>query len=95
MNNPTIQLQITCCKVTYYKIRHINPVLVEVDMEFYHSLPTVQKVLKEMIRLESVAMSLKASNITSATTTMTTTPTPTIKADNNVTPATRDQRLEN
>ena len=41
MNNQTIRTQIAECEVVYYKIRHTNPVLAEVDMEFYHSLSPV------------------------------------------------------
>ena len=43
MSNPSIRTQIAECEVAYYKIRHTNPVLAEVDMEFYHRLPPVQK----------------------------------------------------
>ena len=41
MNIPTIRTQIAKCEVAYYKIRHTNPVLAEVGMDFYHSLPPV------------------------------------------------------
>jgi len=70
MNNLTIRTQIAKCKVAYYKIRHTNPVLAEVTMEFYHSLPPVHFLLGEMIRLESLAMSLKANNIKPTDTTL-------------------------
>ena len=76
MNNSTIQTQIAECEVAYYKIRHTNPVLAEVDMEFYHSLPPVQVLLREMTRLESLTMQLEANNITT-TTNITTTMTAT------------------
>mmetsp|Transcript_20413 Transcript_20413/g.22771 ORF Transcript_20413/g.22771 Transcript_20413/m.22771 type:complete len:138 (+) Transcript_20413:184-597(+) len=72
MNNLTIRTQIAKCKVAYYKIRHTNPVLADVDMEFYHSLPPVQVLLGEMTRLKSLAMSLKANNTKPITTTTTT-----------------------
>ena len=52
-----------------------KPIFAEVDMEFYHSLPSVQVLLGEMTRLESVAMSLKASTIINTGTTITTTNT--------------------
>jgi len=71
MSNPTIRTQIVECAVTYYKIRHTNPVLADVDMEFYHSLPPVQVLLGEMTRLKSLAMSLKANNTKPITTTTT------------------------
>ena len=75
MNNPTIRTQIAECEVAYYKIRHTNPVLAEVDMEFYHSLPPVQVLLGEMTRLESEAMRLDATaRDTTATTTTTVRP---------------------
>ena len=77
MNNPTISLQITVLEVEYLKLRYINPVLVEADMESYHSLPPVQKLLKEMTRLENLVMRLKLSNTTTTTTTPTPTPTTT------------------
>ena len=83
MNNREIRLQITVCEVHYYKIRHINPVLAEVNMGFYHSLPIVQKLLEKMIRLKRLAMSFKVSDnintttTTSNTTSTITTPTPT------------------
>jgi len=51
MNNLTIHTQIAEREVAYYKTRHMNPVLAEVDMEFYHSLPPVQVLLREMTRL--------------------------------------------
>ena len=73
MNNPTIRTQIVEFEVAYYKIRHTNPVLAEVDTDFYYSLPPVQVLLGEMTRLESLAMQLKANDI--KTTTNTTTPT--------------------
>ena len=72
MNNQTIRTQIAECEVVYYKIRHKNPVLVEVDMYLYHSLPPVQVLLGEMARLESKAMRLDATaRDTTATTTTT------------------------
>ena len=61
-NNPTIRTQFAECEVAYYKIRHTNPVLADVDVDFYHSLPPVQVLLGEMTRLESLAMSLEANN---------------------------------
>ena len=76
MNKPTICTEIAECEVAYYKLWHINPVLAEVDMKFYHSLPPVQVLLGEMIGLESLAMRLKANDIkttTNTTTTITTT----------------------
>ena len=79
MTNPTIRTQIAECEVAYYKIRHTNPVLAEVDMEFYHSLPPVQVLLGEMTRLESLTMRLEANNIkTTTNTTSTTTATHTV-----------------
>ena len=81
MNNRTIRIQIAVLEVQYFKTRHINPVLVEVDMEFYHSLPPVQEILEEMTRLERLTISLKEINITTATTTTTGTLTPTPTAD--------------
>ena len=76
MNNPTIRTEITEYEVAcYYKIRYTNPVLADVDMEFYHSLPPIQVLLREMTRLESLAMSLEASDNTTTTTTTTTTAT--------------------
>ena len=80
MNNQTIRLKFAVLEVEYYKTRHINPVLADVDMEFYHILPPVQGILGEMTRLESLAMRLKAaaSDITATTTTtaiLTLTPT--------------------
>merc|ERR1712238_103201 len=71
MNNITIRTQIAACEVAYYKIRHTLPVLVDVDMEFYHSLPPVQVLLGEMTRLESLAMQLEVNNITPTTNTTT------------------------
>ena len=56
MNNQTIHLQIAVLEVQYYKIRHINPFLADVDMKFYRSLPPVQEILEEMTRLEILAM---------------------------------------
>ena len=44
MNKRTIRLQISVLEVEYYKTRHIYPVLAEVGMEFYHSLPPVQEI---------------------------------------------------
>ena len=75
INNPTIHTKITECEVAYYKIRHTNLVLAEVDMDFYHSLPPVQVLLGEMTGLESLAIPLEANNIktTTNTTTLTTT----------------------
>merc|ERR1712238_11228 len=73
MNNITIRTQIAKCEVAYYKIRHTNPVLAEVDMEFYHRLPPVQVLLGEMTRLERLAMQLEMGNITPTTNTTTTT----------------------
>ena len=76
MNIPTIRTQITECELSYYKIRHTNPVLAGVDMELYYSLPPVQVLLGEMTRLESLAMRLEGNNIkTTANTTTTTTAT--------------------
>ena len=72
MNNITICTQIAECEVAYYKIRHTNPVLAEVDMEFYHSLPPVQVLLGEMTKLERLAMQLEVNNITPTTNTTTT-----------------------
>ena len=63
MINLMIRTQIVECEVAYYKIRHTNPVLAEVDMEYYHSLPSVQVLLGEMTRLESEAMQLDANHI--------------------------------
>ena len=60
MNNITIRTQIAECEVAYYKIRHTNPVLADVDMEFYHSVPPVQLLLGEMTRLENKALRLDA-----------------------------------
>ena len=80
MNNLTIRTQIVECEVAYYKIRHTNPVLAEVDMELYHSLPPVQVLLGEMTRLESLVIRLDATaSDTTATTPITAilTPTPT------------------
>ena len=74
MNNSEICFQIAICEVFYHNIWHINPVLVEVDMEFYHSFPIVQNILGDMTRLESVAMSRDNAN---TTTTASTTVTPT------------------
>ena len=73
MNNPTIRTQIAKCEVAYYKIRHTNPVLTEVNMEFYHSLLSVQVLLGEITRLESLAIRLKANNTKTNTTTTTAT----------------------
>ena len=76
MNNITIRRQIAKCEVAYYKIRHTHPVLVEVDMIFYHSLSSVQLLLGEISRLKSFAMSFKATNIrTTSNKTMCTTAT--------------------
>ena len=76
MNKSTIRTQIAECEVAYYKIRHTNPVLAKVDMEFYHSLPPVQVPLGEMTRLESLTAKLEANNIeTNTNTTISTTPT--------------------
>ena len=73
MNNLTMRTQIAECEVAYYyKIWHTNPVLAEVDMEFYHSLPPVQVLLREMTRLESLAMQLEANDIKTTTNTNTT-----------------------
>ena len=80
MNNPTIRTQIAECEVAYYKIWHTNPILAEVDIEFYHSLPPVQVLLEEMTRLANLAMSLeKNANVgpTISTTTGTTVHQPT------------------
>ena len=70
MNNLTTCTQIARCEVTYYKIRHTNPVLADVEMELYHSLPSVQILLGEMTRLKSEAMRLEASDNTNATNTI-------------------------
>ena len=79
INNPTIRIQIVVCEVAYYKIRHINPVLAEVDMELYHNLPPAQKLFGEMTRPEILAMSLETSDTTTTTTTtVTLTPTGTL-----------------
>ena len=75
MKNPTICTQIAECEVAYYKIRHTNPVLAEVDMEFYHSLPPVQVLLREITRLESLAMKLEATNTKTTTNTTNSTTT--------------------
>ena len=74
MNNLKIRTQIAECEVAYYKTQHTDPVLAEVDMEFYHSLPPIQVPFGEMTRLESLAMKLEANNIkiTSNTTICTT-----------------------
>mmetsp|Transcript_21871 Transcript_21871/g.22191 ORF Transcript_21871/g.22191 Transcript_21871/m.22191 type:complete len:99 (+) Transcript_21871:3-299(+) len=56
MNNQTIRLQIAVLEFEYLKTRHLNPVLADVDMEFYHSLLPVQELLGEMIRLERFAI---------------------------------------
>jgi len=75
MNNLPIRTQIAEREVVYYKIRQTNPILAEVDMEFYHSLPPVQVLLGEMTRLESKAMRLDATaRDTTATTTTTVRP---------------------
>ena len=86
MNNLTIRAQIIKCEVAYYKICHTNPVLVDVAIEFYHSLPS-QVLLRKMTRLESVAMSFEANDINNAgstisTTTCTTVNQPTPKSCN-------------
>merc|ERR1712238_552106 len=94
MNNITIRTQIAKCEVAYYKIRHTNPVLAEVDMEFYHSLPPVQVLLGEMTRLESKAMRLEANDINNAGPTISTTTSTTV---NQPTPKNRNEtnsRLE-
>merc|ERR1712238_268198 len=78
MNNITIRTQIAECEVAYYKIRHTHPVLAEVDMEFYHSLPPVQVLLGEMTRLESKAMRLEANDINNAGPTISTTTSTTV-----------------
>ena len=72
MINLTIRTQITECEIAYYKICCTNPVLADVDMDFYHTLPPVQVLLNEMTRLEGLAMSLKANNTKLITTTTTT-----------------------
>ena len=85
MNNLPIRTQIAECEVAYNKIRRTNPVLAEVDMEFYHSLPPVQVLLGEMIRLDSLAI-LEANDInttTNITPTMTATHTATIPQPKN------------
>ena len=41
MNNTIIRIQMAAIEVAYLKILYINPVLAEVDVEFYHSLPLV------------------------------------------------------
>ena len=69
--NPTIRTQIAECEVSFYKICHTNPVLAEVAMEFYQSLPPVQVLLGDITRLESLAMSLKANNTKPTNTTTT------------------------
>ena len=78
MNNLPIRTQIAKCEVAYYKIWHKNPVLAEVAMEFYHSLPSVQVLVGERTGLESLAMKLEANNNkpTTNTTTFTTTTRP-------------------
>ena len=73
MTNPTIRTQIAEYEVAYYKIQYTNPILAEVDLEFYHSLPPVQILLGEMTILESLAMGLKVNNVTPTTNTTTTT----------------------
>ena len=45
MSNPTIHTQTVECEVAYYKIRHTDPVLAEMTMEFYLSLPPVKVLL--------------------------------------------------
>mmetsp|Transcript_1345 Transcript_1345/g.1482 ORF Transcript_1345/g.1482 Transcript_1345/m.1482 type:complete len:113 (-) Transcript_1345:202-540(-) len=95
MNNPTIRTQIAECEVAYYKIRHTNPVLADVDMEFYHSSPPVQVLLGEMTRLESLAMSLKGNN-TKPTATATTVDQPQPKlCTNKVTISTTESNNNN
>ena len=69
MNNLEKCLQILVYEVHYYRIWHINSVLAEVDMEFYHSWPIIQKYFRGMTWLESLAMSLKNSDNTNVTTT--------------------------
>ena len=78
MNNQIICLQIAVPEVEYLKTKYINPVLAEVDMEFYHHLPAVQEHLGEMARLERLVIRLNASNTTTDTTTMTATLAPTV-----------------
>jgi len=73
MNNLPIRTQIAQCEVEYYKMRNTNPVLAEVDMDFYHSLPPVQAFLGEMTRLESLAMKLAANDNNTTNNTNTTT----------------------
>ena len=62
MNNLKIRTQIAECEVAYYKTQHTDPVLAEVDMEFYHSLSPVQALLGEMKELKSLVMELEANN---------------------------------
>jgi len=88
MNNLPVHTQIAEPEVAYYKIRHTNPVLAEVDMEFYHSLPPVQELLGEMTRLECLAMR-RANKSTTTTTTLTTeTSNPSTKTTDTVTTTT-------
>jgi len=75
MKNLPIRTQIARCEVEYYKIRNTNPVLAEVDMDFYHSLPPVQVLLGEMTRLEGLAMKLAANDNDTTNNTNTTTTT--------------------
>ena len=80
MNNLPIRTQIAQCEVAYYKIQNTNPVLADIDMEFYHSLPPVQALLGEMTRLESLAVKLAANdNNTTDNTNTTTTATQRIR----------------
>ena len=75
INISTICTQIVKWGGAYYKIRHTNPVLAEVDMEFYHSLPPVQVLFGERTRLESLTAKLEANNIeTNTNNTISTTP---------------------
>ena len=73
MNNLPHRTQIAQCEFEYYKMRNTNPVLVKVNMDFYHSLPPVQVLLGEMIRLESLTMKLAANNNDTTNNTTTTT----------------------
>ena len=63
MNNPTIRTKFAEYEVAYFKIQHKNPILAEVDIEFYHSLPPVQVLFVVMTGQASKAMNLEGNNI--------------------------------
>ena len=88
MNNLPIRTQIAQCEVEYYKMRNTNPVLAEVDMDFYHSLPPVQALLGKMTRLESLAMREANETTTTTTTPTTETSNPSNKTTDTVTTTT-------